>query len=152
MFNKIFNLLYKQLLFIPVFSPNDWFHSVVRTTIIIQGDYKQDTTISSPKHVQTRVVLFSWDCGQVDVALHRRQWFNLASCPASLPLPQAARRAIAKPTVATSFANDPFVVVNVGHSSHRHHAGLMHLCMCRGNTLSSEHNRVLTRQVECESR
>lgn len=38
-FNKIFNLLYKQLVFIHVFSPNNWFfHVTARTKIILQGD------------------------------------------------------------------------------------------------------------------
>lgn len=72
-------------------------------------------------------LLFSWNRGQVDVTLHRWQRFNLASCPASLPLPQAARRANAEPAVATGFADDPFVVIDVGHASHRHHAGLKYL-------------------------
>lgn len=51
-FNKIFNLLYKELcfvFFIHVFSPNNPFDFIVRTKIIIQGDYKQETTISSPQ-------------------------------------------------------------------------------------------------------
>lgn len=72
-------------------------------------------------------LLFSRNRGQVDVTLHRWQRFNLASCPASLPLPQTARRANAEPAVATGFSNDPFVVIDVGHASHRHHAGLKYL-------------------------
>lgn len=59
-FNKIFNLLYKQLVFIHVFSPNNRFHVTARTKIILQGDYKPKTTICSPlKHVQAHVVLVS---------------------------------------------------------------------------------------------
>jgi len=73
-------------------------------------------------------VLLGWDGGQVDVNLHRGQRFDLASCPASLPLPQATRGANAEPAVTPSFANDPFVVVDVGHASHCYHAGFQHLC------------------------
>lgn len=94
--------------------------------------YARDNNLHSPKHVQTPV-LFSWDRGQVDVSLHRRQWFNLASCPASLSLPQAARRANAKPAIATSFSDDPFIVVNVGHAAHRYHAGLQYLYVYKGD-------------------
>lgn len=72
-------------------------------------------------------LLFSWNRGQVDVTLHWWQRFNLASCPASLPLPQAARRANTEPAVATGFADDSFVVIDVGHASHCHHAGLKYL-------------------------
>lgn len=74
--------------------------------------------------------LFGCNRGQVDETLHRWQWFNLASCPASLPLPQAARGADAEPAIAASFANDPFIVIDVGHASHRHDAGLQYLCEC----------------------
>lgn len=72
-------------------------------------------------------LLFSWNRGQVDIILHRWERFNLASCPASLPLPQAAWWANAEPAVAAGFADDPFVVIDVGHASHRHHAGLKYL-------------------------
>lgn len=106
-FNKIFNLLYKQLIFIQCFL--------------------SEKSIWFPVPDMSTVVLFSWDWGQVDVTLHWRQRFNLASCPASLSLPQATRRANAEPTVATSFANDPFIVVNVGHTSHCDHACLQYL-------------------------
>lgn len=73
---------------------------------------------------------FSWNWGQVNVTLHRRQRFNLASRPAPFPLPQAAGRADAQPAVASGLADDLFIVVNVGHPSHRHHAGLQHLRAC----------------------
>lgn len=72
--------------------------------------------------------LFGCNGGQVDETLHRWQRFNLASCPASLPLPQAARGPDAEPAVAASFANDPFIVIDVGHASHRHDARLQYLC------------------------
>lgn len=74
-------------------------------------------------------MLARWDWGQVDVDLHRRQRFNLAPCPASLPLPQAAGRADAQPTIAPGFADDPFIVVDVGDASHCDHASLQHLCV-----------------------
>lgn len=52
-FNKIFNLLYKEVVFlfflIHVFAPNNPFDFTERTKLIIQGDYKQETTISSPR-------------------------------------------------------------------------------------------------------
>lgn len=73
------------------------------------------------------LLLFSWDWGQVDITLHRRQRFNLASRPASLSLPQAAWRANAEPAIAAGFADDLFVVVDVGHASHCDHTGLQHL-------------------------
>lgn len=75
--------------------------------------------------------LFGCNWGQVDETLHRWQWFNLASCPASLPLPQAARGADAEPAIAASFANDPFIVIDVGHASHCYDAGLQYLCECK---------------------
>lgn len=65
------------------------------------------------KHKQSNSVLVGGDQWQVNVALHRRQRFNLPSRPASFPLPQAAGRADPQPAVATGFADDPFVVVNV---------------------------------------
>lgn len=125
-FNKIFNLLYKQLVFIHVFSPNSWLHCIARTKIIVHGDYERGTSISQSQTCpdSCRVI---WDWGQVDVILHRRQRFNLASCPASLSLPQAARRTNAEPAIATGFSNDSFVVVDVGHASHCDNAGLQHL-------------------------
>lgn len=79
--------------------------------------------------------LVGWDRRQVDVTLHRRQWFNLASCPASLPLPQAAWRTNAKPAIAAGFADDPLIVVDVGHASHRYHAGLQYLCVYQGDNI-----------------
>lgn len=71
--------------------------------------------------------------GQVDVTLHGRQRFDLPSCPATFPLPQAARRAVAEPPVAAGFADVLFVVVYVGDASHRHHAGLQHLPTTTGS-------------------
>lgn len=71
--------------------------------------------------------LSSRDRGPVDVTLHGGQRFNLPSRPAPLPLPQAAGGSDAQPAVAPGFTDDPFVVVDVGHASHRHHAGLQHL-------------------------
>lgn len=88
--------------------------------------YKQKTLSSSPRPSPHVYVLFG-NGRQVDKTLHWWQRFNLASCPASLPLPQAARGADAEPAVAASFANDPFVVVDVGHASHRYDAGLQYL-------------------------
>lgn len=86
------------------------------------------------------LLLFSWDWGQVDITLHRRQRFNLASRPASLSLPQAAWRANTEPAIATSFANDLFVVVDVGHASHCDHTGLQHLWVgFKRTTFSSGH-------------
>lgn len=83
------------------------------------------------------LLLFSWDWGQVDITLHRRQRFNLASRPASLSLPQAAWRANAEPAIATGFANDLFIVVDVGHASHCDHTGLQHLWVCVKRTTFS---------------
>lgn len=122
-FNKIFNLLYKWLIFIHVSSQKNLFDSIPTTKYKVITSKRRQSRVPN----MSTVVLFSWDWGQVDVTLHRRQRFNLASCPASLSLPQAAWRANAEPTVATSFANDPFIVVNVGHTSHCDHAGLQHL-------------------------
>lgn len=122
---KIFNLLYKQLVFIHVFSPNSWLNCIARTKIIVHGDYERGTSISQSQTCPDSCRV--WDWGQVDVILHRRQRFNLASCPASLSLPQAARRTNAEPAIATSFSNDLFIVVDVGHASHCDHAGLQHL-------------------------
>lgn len=68
--------------------------------------------------------LHSRNWGQVDVTLHGWQWFYLAPCPAPLSLPKTTRGADAKPAIATSFANDPFVVINVGYASYCSHAGL----------------------------
>lgn len=75
-------------------------------------------------------VLCSWDRGQVDVTLHRWERFDLASCPAALPLPQAARRSNSEPAIAPGFADDPFIVVDIGYTTHRHYAGLQYLCVC----------------------
>lgn len=58
-------------------------------------------------------VLARRDGGQVDVDLHGRQGFDLASRPAPLPLPQTTRGSDAEPAVAPGFTNDPFVVVDV---------------------------------------
>lgn len=86
--------------------------------------------------INMTVLLIRGGRGQVDVTLHGRQGFDFASRPSSFPLPQTARRANAKPAISASFANDPFVVVDVGDASHCDHAGLQHL---RG-----PHKRALT--------
>lgn len=110
-----------------IFCTNVHLYSFFPWNTVSDDKYKQKTLSASPgpsPHVST---LFGCDGGQVDKTLHRWQRFNLASCPASLALPQATRGAFAEPAVAASFANDPFIVVNVGHASHRHDAGLQYL-------------------------
>lgn len=87
------------------------------------------------KWQQSKFLLLGRDRWQVDVILHRREWFNLTSCPASLPLPQAARRTNPKPAVAASFANDAFVVVDVWYTSYRNYACLQYLGTSRMATL-----------------
>lgn len=59
-FNKIFNLLYKQHVFIHLFSSEQSIYCdfTVKSKIIIQGDYKQGQQSPVP-NVQTCVVLFS---------------------------------------------------------------------------------------------
>ena len=125
--NKIFNLLYKQFVFIHKF----WFDSTVQNKITSQDEDVQSHTVSG-------LLLLSGEWRQVDVTLHGGQRFNLASGPAALPLPQAARGPNAEPAVATCFADDLFVVVDVGHASHRHHAGLQDLGASQRTTWSSE--------------
>lgn len=58
-------------------------------------------------------MLVSRDGGQVDVALHRRQRFDLPPRPASFPLPQTAGWTDTEPTIAAGFADDAFVMVYV---------------------------------------
>lgn len=53
------------------------------------------------------------DGGEVDVALHGGQWFDLPPGPASLPLPQATGRPDAQPAVASGLADDALVMVHV---------------------------------------
>lgn len=113
---KVFNLLYKQLIFISLDASG--------------------------------LVSFSRNGGQVNVALHGGQRFNLASRPAPFPLPQAAGGADAKPAVAPGLADDLFIVVDVGYPSDGHHAGLQHLqvCVCvEGQLFSSEQTPVSTK-------
>lgn len=130
-FNKIFNLLYKQFFFIHI--------DFTAGTKIIQQ--------SPVPNMSRLLLLFGCDGRQVDVTLHGGQRFNLASCPASLPLPQAAWRANAKPAIATRFANTLFVVIDVGHTSHCYHAGVQYLGASKMTTLSTEQNTVLTQLV-----
>lgn len=67
------------------------------------------------------------DPRQVDVAFHGWERLDLASGPAALAMPQARVRALAQPPVPARLPDHPFVVVNVGHATHRGHAGLQHL-------------------------
>lgn len=71
--------------------------------------------------------LLCWDPRQVDVALHGWERLDLAPGPATLAMPQACVRALAQPAVPACLPNHPLVVVDVGHTAHRGHAGLQHL-------------------------
>lgn len=65
--------------------------------------------------------------GRIDEALHGRQRSDLATRPATLPLPEAARGSDAEPAVTARLPNDALVVVDVRYSANRSHTRLQHL-------------------------
>lgn len=65
--------------------------------------------------------------GQLHVTLHGWQWPNLSAGPASLAVPQPTVRPLAQPAVASCFADDPLVMVNVGNPAYSCNACLQHL-------------------------